>query len=295
MTSSAFPLPISIARAIELPAQVGNVTTRHSGAGDQVRGTERLFAIVEQLAIGSMTLTEVARSTDLPKSTTLRFLRSLEDAGWVFRDGNGLYSIGPALAGLASQYLAGNALVAIATPAMRNLHARLNETVSLSRRVGLARVCIQELPASQNLRLVLGLGELGPLHAGASGILLYAHMPEDERRRLADLGFEQYTSRTITEFDRLETEAEKIRAQGWAMTRGQKTEGGLAIAVPITEPGSPTEVAALGMFGPEIRCSTKRERDVWLSALLETADAINEVTAGDPTRPADAGGGRAPS
>ncbi|HVR33727.1 MAG TPA: IclR family transcriptional regulator [Acidimicrobiia bacterium] len=271
------------------------MTSRHSGAGDQVRGTERLFAIVEQLTAGSMTLSEVARSTDLPKSTTLRFLRSLEDASWVFRDGNGLYSMGPALAGLASQYVAGNPLVAIATPAMRDLHSRLNETVSLSRRVGMARVCIQELPAAQNLRLVLGLGELGPLHAGASGILLYAHMPEAERRRLAELGFEQYTSRTITDFDRLETEAEKVRAQGWAMTRGQKTEGGLAIAVPIAEPGSASEVAALGVFGPEIRCSTKRDRDVWLHALLETASEINDVTAGDPTRPGSTWGGRAPS
>jgi IclR family acetate operon transcriptional repressor len=225
-----------------------------------------------------MTLTEVARSADLPKSTALRFLRTLEDSGWVFRDEAGVYSLGAAIAGLAAQYLAGNPLVAAATPPMRALHAEIDETVSLSRRVGLARVCVQEFPSTKNLRLVLGLGEQGPLHAGASGLLLFAYMPPQERRRLEEQGFERYTSRTITDLETLEAEAEKIRAQGWAMTKGQKTQGGVAVAVPIFEPGSGGEVAALGIFGPEIRASTKKEQDKWRDSLLETAEVINRTT-----------------
>ena len=251
-----------------------------------MRGAQRLFVIVEQLSARPMTLTEVARSADLPKSTALRFLRTLEEAGWVFRDRSGIYSLGAAIAGLAAQYLAGNPLVAMATPPMRALHAKLDETISLSRRVGMSRVCVQEFPSTQNLRLVLGLGEQGPLHAGASGILLFAHMPEEERHRLADQGFHRYTSKTIVDLELLEAEAEKVRNQGWAITRGQKTEGGLAIAVPIAEPGSRTEIAALGVFGPEIRCSTKREQDIWLKALLETAAEINESSARVVTTPA---------
>lgn len=256
----------------------GNVITRESDSKGQVRGAQRLFVIVEQLTAAPMSLTEVATRADLPKSTALRFLRTLEEAGWVFRDRSGKYSLGAALVGLAAQYLSGNPLVAIATAPMRALHAKLDETVSLSRRVGLARVCVQEFPSTKNLRLVLGLGEQGPLHAGASGILLYAHLPEDARQRLADRGFERYTPRTIVDFDELEAEAEKVRARGWAITEGQKTEGGVAIAVPIVEPGSRHDIAALGVFGPEIRCSTKKEQDIWLGALQEAAAEINEAT-----------------
>ena len=243
-----------------------------------MRGAQRLLAIVEQLSSQPMTLTDVARSADLPKSTAHRFLRTLEEAGWVFRDKSGTYSLGPAIVGIAAQYLSGNPLVAMATQPMQALQARLDETVSLSRRVGLARVCVQEFPSTKNLRLVLGLGEQGPLHAGASGILLYAHMPEEARRRLAERGLERYTARTIVDFDELEAEAKKVREQGWSLTRGQKTEGGLAIAVPIAEPGSSREFAALGVFGPEIRCSTRREQDIWLKALQETAAEINDAT-----------------
>lgn len=243
-----------------------------------MRGAQRLFIIVEKLSAKPMTLTAVARAADLPKSTALRFLRTLEESGWVFRDEAGVYSLGAAIVGLAAQYLSGNPLVAAATPPMRALHAKLDETVSLSRRVGLARVCVQEFASTKNLRLVLGLGEQGPLHAGASGLLLFAHMPKEERERLAEQGFERYTPRTITELDELETAAEKIRTQGWAMTRGQKTEGGLAIAVPIVEPGSGGEVAALGIFGPEIRAATKREQNLWRDSLLETAREVSEAT-----------------
>jgi DNA-binding IclR family transcriptional regulator len=245
---------------------------------EQVRGAQRLFVIVEQLSGKSMNLTEVARSADLPKSTALRFLRTLEESGWVFRDDEGIYSLGAAIAGLAAQYLSGNPLVAAATPPMRALHADIDETISLSRRIGLTRVCVQEFASTKNLRLVLGLGEQGPLHAGASGLLLFAHMPQEERQRLADEGFERFTARTITDLESLEEEAEIIRGRGWAVTKGQKTEGGLAIAVPIIEPGTPSEVAALGIFGPEIRASKKKQQDIWRESLLATAREINEAT-----------------
>ncbi|MGH8872413.1 MAG: IclR family transcriptional regulator [Acidimicrobiia bacterium] len=250
-----------------------------------MRGAQRLFVIVEHLSAQPMTLTEVAKAADLPKSTALRFLRTLEEGGWVVRDRDGVYSLGAKIVGLAAQYLSGSPVVAAATPAMRALHAELDETISLSRRVGLIRVCVQEFPSTQNLRLVLGLGERGPLHAGASGLLLFAHMPREERQRLAEQGFHRYTSRTMTDMKDLEAEAERILEQGWAMTRGTKTEGGLAVAVPIPEPGSGGEVAALGVFGPEIRCSTKREQDRWLKSLLDTAQQINEAADSVSRRP----------
>jgi len=245
-----------------------------------LRGSQRLFTIVEELSAEPMNLTEVAGAVELPKSTALRFLRDLEDAGWVIRNSDGIYSLGATVLGLAAQYLSHNEMVTAATPEMRRLRDELDETVSLSRRVGPIRVCVQEFPSKKNLRLVLGIGERGPLHAGASGLLLYAHMPEEERRRLADDGFTTFTKRTITDFATLEQEAEKIREQGWSLTKGQKTEGGVAIAVPIVDPDHDGEIAALGLFGPELRCATKAEQQRWLKTLSSTADTITASLAG---------------
>lgn len=245
-----------------------------------MRGSQRLFTIVEELSAEPMNLTEVAGAVELPKSTALRFLRDLEEAGWVIRNSDGIYSLGATVLGLAAQYLSHNEMVTAATPEMRRLRDELDETVSLSRRVGPIRVCVQEFPSKKNLRLVLGIGERGPLHAGASGLLLYAHMPEEERRRLADDGFTKFTKRTITDFAALEQEAERIRQQGWSLTKGQKTEGGVAIAVPIVDPDHDGEIAALGLFGPELRCATKAEQQRWLKTLSATADTITASLAG---------------
>ncbi|MGH8913401.1 MAG: IclR family transcriptional regulator [Acidimicrobiia bacterium] len=242
-----------------------------------MRGAQRLFTIIEHLSAEPMTLTEVASAVDLPKSTALRFLRTLEESGWAVRDKDGVYSLGAAVVGLAAQYLSGNPVVAAATPVMRTLRDELDETVSLSRRIGLMRVCVQEFPSTQNLRLVLGIGERGPLHAGASGLLLYAHMPEVDRKRLGEIGLERYTSRTLTDIESLEKEAATIRRQGWAVSKGHKTKGGVAIAVPIYEPGSDREITALGLFGPELRCSTQQEQRRWLEALQESARQINDA------------------
>lgn len=244
-----------------------------------MRGAQRLFTIIESLSAEPMTLTKVASTVELPKSTALRFLRTLEESGWVVRDNEGVYSLGATVIGLAAQYLSGNPVVAAATPVMRALRAKLDETVSLSRRIGLVRVCVQEFPSTQNLRLVLGIGERGPLHAGASGLLLYAYMPEEDRLRLEEeIGLERYTPNTITDLSTLEREAEAIRSQGWAITKGQKTKGGVAMAVPIIEPGSNGgDVSALGLFGPELRCSTQQEQRRWLHALQESARQINEA------------------
>lgn len=263
--------------ALALEAGV-NVAADQPRARDQVRGAQRLFEIVEQLSGRPMTLTGVSKAADLPKSTALRFLRTLEESGWVSRDSAGVYSIGPVLAGIAAQYLAGNPLVAIATPHMKALHDRLDETISLSRRIGQTRVCVQEFPSTQNLRFVLGLGEQGPLHAGASGLLLYAYMPEPEREKLTEAGLTRYTTNTIVDREELEAEAARIRERGWAVTMGQKTEGAIAMAVPVIEPGTRSDVAALGVFGPQIRCSTTQAQEAWKHALLETAEAINEST-----------------
>ncbi|HJQ94280.1 MAG TPA: IclR family transcriptional regulator [Acidimicrobiia bacterium] len=242
-----------------------------------MRGSERLFAIIEDLSGEPKTLTEVATAVGLPKSTALRFLRTLEAAGWVVRDKSGVYTLGAVVVGLAAQYLSSDPVVTAATPVMRELRAYLNETVSLSRRIGLTRVCVVEFPSTQNLRLVLGIGERGPLHAGASGLLLYAYMSPEERASLGERTLERYTARTITDPVELEHEATVIGRRGWAISKGQRTKGGVAMAAPIFEPGSNREVAALGLLGPELRCSTQREQKRWLDALITSAREINDA------------------
>lgn len=245
-----------------------------------MRGNQRLFAILH--AVGSSrrsTLKEVAERVELPKPTVLRFLRSLEDGAWVTRRSDGEYSLGPSILGLAGQYLTQDAVITAASPAMLRLRDSLGETVTLSRASGSLRICVQEFPSIQSLRLVLGMGEQGPLHAGASGIVLLANMPEDRRTQILSRPLAALTERTIVSPSALAQECDKVRERGWCTTYGQRTAGAVAMAVPIEDPAAEWNVSALGVYGPEVRCRTLDDEKRWLDALLHCAEEIRTAAA----------------
>jgi DNA-binding IclR family transcriptional regulator len=240
-----------------------------------MRGNDRLLAILGALGEQQQTsLSEIADRVGLPRPTTLRFLRSLEPSGWVVRNDDGQYALGPAVLALAGRYLSADSLLVAASPLMRALRDSLGETISLSRVSGSQRTCVQEFPSTQSLRLVLGLGEQGPLHAGASGLVLLAHLSPERRAAVLEADLPAYTERTITSREHLEEECALIRERGWVLTQGQKTAGGVALAVPLHEPGPRGEVSALGIFGPEARCRTVTDERRWLDGLRECAAAI---------------------
>jgi IclR family transcriptional regulator, acetate operon repressor len=226
-----------------------------------------------------VSLTALADSVHLPKSTTLRFLRSLEPDGWIVRNNDGHYVIGPAVIALANQYLSSDPVLMVAPPMMRDLRDALGETISLSRVMGLERTCLQEFPSLEPLRLVLGVGSVGPLHAGASGLLLLAHLSAEVRREVYEAGLPRYTSTTLTEPAALEEECAVIRERGWAITHGQKTAGGIAIAVPVSDPNAPGSVSALGIFGPQARFDRDHDEQRWREALQECAAALEHAGA----------------
>lgn len=242
---------------------------------NKMQSQERSFAILRALGgHTSRSLSAIASEVDLPKPTVLRFLRSLETGSWVTRTADGGYALGPAILALAGHYLSADAVIAAASGPMLRLRDFLGETTTLSRVSGSSRTCVQEFPSTQPLRLVLGLGEAGPLHAGASGLVLLANMPADRRARILSQQPSRLTDRTITSPEMLEVECARIREQGFSFTHSQRTVGAAAMAIPIDDPAAEWGISALGVYGPETRCRSLADEQRWLSALRECAAEI---------------------
>lgn len=246
-----------------------------------MRTNERLLAILSTLGADSVpvTLTEVADRVDLPKSTTLRFLRSLEPEGWVVRDSDGKYGLGPAVVTLAAQYLSTDPVLVAAPRIMRGLRDEFGETVSLSRILGHERTCVLEVPSRESLRLLLGVGSVGPLHAGGSGLVLLAHVPEEFRQEVYESSLHRYTDKTITKPEELETTCAEIREKGWCITYGQKTTGGVSVAVAVRDPRAPGGVSALGIFGPQARFDPDEDGERRVEVLLQQAAELERIAA----------------
>jgi len=238
-----------------------------------MRSTDRVLSILELLQDGgSRPLSRLAAGTGLPKSTVLRFLRSLERRGWIQRTGDE-YALGPAVVSLAQRYLTSASPALVAAPAMESLRDRIGETVSLSAISGAARVCIQEIPSRHELRYVHNVGSIGPLHAGASGRILLAYLPPEHRAQLLSGRLPRFTPRTLTDRGRIERECAMVRRRGHAMSRAERTPGSVAIAVPLRMPASDTTYA-LAIFAPEVRFRSG-DRAKWLQALRDCAAAVS--------------------
>src|ERR1700757_1459362 len=116
-------------------------------ANDRVQVIDRSIDLLEALAQGPSSLTEICRQTGLSKGTAFRLLAGLSARGMVMKDpvGNS-YVLGPGLLRLVQDALAGiGAVVTVGSNALRELSERTGETVALDVQVGVERVCVEEI------------------------------------------------------------------------------------------------------------------------------------------------------
>ena len=119
---------------------------------------------------------------------------------------------------------------------LRGLVADLGETCNLAvlRRGEL--FYLDRVEADWALRLHLPPGTVLPPHCSASGKLLLAYKPTDERAKiLENLPLQQFTHRTITDRHLLESEMERIVSTGYAVDNEEYVLGVSCVAVPVRD------------------------------------------------------------
>ncbi len=80
------------------------------------------------------------------------------------------------------------------------------------------------------------MGDYLPLHAGASGKVLLAYLPEEKREQIiAGIPLKRYTSLTITNRKDLEESLEEIRKKGFGISRGEREPDAYSVVAPILD------------------------------------------------------------
>ena len=93
------------------------------------RTVDRALALLSEVcAHDAVNLADVARRTELPASTALRLLRTLESTGFVHRDSTGGFHAGPRMIQLGALAYGRQNLVAEAEPAMRRIVSECGES-----------------------------------------------------------------------------------------------------------------------------------------------------------------------
>ena len=146
-----------------------------------------------------------------------------------------------------------NNLATCARPMMEQLRDKCGEEVSLYIMIDNHRTCIERIPSKYGIAMTGSVGVKLPLHAGASGQVLLAYLPEEKRRAIIGTEkLEKYTPNTLTDPVKLEAKLKTIQEQGYAVSREEREPGAYSIVAPICEVSGKV-IASLSTAGPLYR------------------------------------------
>jgi IclR family transcriptional regulator, acetate operon repressor len=183
------------------------------------RTVERALDLLAQVcADPPISLTECARRADLPASTALRLLRTMEAAGFVARDAGGAFRPGARVLQIGATALGRQSLVGLAQPSLARIVEQTGESTYLVvRGSGDTALYLAMAEGTHPVRHTSWVGRAIELADLAVGAALEGRVP--------DIGY-------VAQRDRLEPDV-------------------TAIAAPVRRPGG--IAAALNLLGPTYR------------------------------------------
>jgi IclR family transcriptional regulator, KDG regulon repressor len=244
-----------------------------------IKSVEKAIDILSCFTIESQYLTviEITRRTGLNQSTVSRILTTLANKNCVERlNSSGGYCLGSKFyqwEGLVKQ---SENLADVARPAMTRLRDTHGEEVSLFVVNDRFRTCIAVVASTFGVARVTPIGMILPLHCGAAGKVLLADLSDAKRKKII-LGesLEKFTVATMTDPAELEKALQKIRTDGYAVSRGEREEGAFSLAAPVRN-GKGQVIASLAVSGPTFRLSEEKYEKM-LEDLLAAAREISRA------------------
>jgi DNA-binding IclR family transcriptional regulator len=223
-----------------------------------VPSLERGLKILELLAKSraGLSLSQVTRQLSLPKSSVHCLLRTIENAGYVYRDAVcGKYRVSLSICDLARQALQSISLRDQASQYLRKLAERTGFTVHMAVLEQGSCVLIEKVAPPGVSRTATWIGKQLALHCTAVGKALLAYSDErDAEQLISEQGLIRYNDNTICSIRRLKHELELIRVRGYSLDDEEEEIGVRCIGAPIFN-GNREVIAALSIVGAATQIS----------------------------------------
>jgi DNA-binding IclR family transcriptional regulator len=179
--------------------------------------------------------------------------------GFLYRETDGTYSLGPELHRIASLTSEGRAMAAsleaaaVLRPVVGDLAARTLETASFYVREGQRRICLVRENSPREVRHHVEEGWRRPLRVGAAGKVIRAFSKHARDPKL-----------------------QNVRARGWAISLGERDPDLAAIAVPVFNRDKEF-LGALTISAVRSRFSAEKQH-LAREALSSAAKALSRVS-----------------
>src|SRR6266496_5738716 len=137
----------------------------------------KMLAIVDAFSQqrAAYTVSELARRTGLPLTTTHRLVSELERWGGLERGADRRYHIGLRFVEVAALCPRGPGLRDVALPIMEDLYEACHQNVQLAVRDGTEGVYVERIAGRRAVPVLTKVGARWPLHAPGVGLVLLAY------------------------------------------------------------------------------------------------------------------------
>ena len=255
-----------------------------------VPAVARALTLLDRLARGRepMTLARLSSELALPKSSVHGLCTTLVSFGYLRRQADGTFLIGPRVMGLAEAFVAG-------TDVAQEFNALFSgsgglvaeETVVLSVLSGNEALYVAVRNGARPLGLAFNVGMRLPAYLSGSGKAMLAQLPADEvRQRFAGQLSTRLTSKGPRDLDSLLRELALTRRRGWSVDDEAVREGVASFGAPVFD-ASGRSVAGVAVCIHKAQLGGERgtrHRD----AALDVARRLTLRLGGEPPVPASA-------
>lgn len=240
---------------------------------------ERLLGILDYLAHKQMSVkpAKVAEELSIPLSTTIRYLNSLADQGFVYKNnGSGEFGATWLICKMGDAIKSSFSLRSFASSFMVELALTYKVATSLAVLQDFKLVYLDFVDSpNDDLRSFKRIGKDAPIYSTGSGKVMLSSLPYATRDRIIDdLSLETIARKTITDKDVLKREIEKVRGQKYAIDDEECEDGYRCVCVPIVD-YSGQIIAAISAIDTVDRMSNARVEMELLPALRAASKAIS--------------------
>lgn len=246
---------------------------------ETLSSVERALALMEVLGREDrLTLTQLADRLQSGKSTVFRLAATLAGRGWIIKNSDLRYSLGPSVLALGATRVGPLDIQKLLLPIMIELHEETHETIHLTRLEGRYIVYVHQLLSPKPVVSLATLGSRSPAHCVSPGLAQLAALPDSRLDWVLDAPLVPYTNKSLTDRDAVRHEIEQVRLRGFGVNSGlfRPDVGGIGVAVRNSR-GEP--VAGLSVCVPVFRLAQIDTAVVGRRLLRAARDA--ELVLGD--------------
>ncbi|GGB53143.1 IclR family transcriptional regulator [Lentibacillus populi] len=201
-----------------------------------VPAIERANTVMTVIAKESrkLKLMEIAKKSNINKSSLFSILNTLEELGWVYKETDQTYSLGPKLGFLSAQYIQQFDLTRFFDREAEKTVRIIEETIQLSILEGNEIIYIAKKQGPQRVRIVSEPGMRLPAHATAMGKVMLSTFSIDKLSEMYKAsGFEKLTDRTVDNLDELLDQINEMEEKGYIVENQEAVKGFTCIAAPV--------------------------------------------------------------